>query len=140
MCSVSAVIDTWRENWQPYIQPSPPYTFYPDDAEIQKLKRDVEEFRRILKKAREWDKEHSAEPCKETGDKIEALREIVKALGLEDEVEIVLKELDEDPDDDYYFEPPVTVQINTIESADGTNRLSPAPGGVGGHNDPSAYT
>lgn len=108
MCSYSAVIDTWRQDWQPYIQPpiSPfaPYPnkprVWPGDEELdhEKLKKEIAEFQRILKKAREWDKLHLSEPCVETPQKIEALMEIVRALGLEEEVEIVLKETEENDD------------------------------------------
>lgn len=106
MCSVSAVIDHWREGWQPYV-PAPvlePLTPHGpdwfkkvlDQAEVEKLKLEIAEFRKILKRAREWDKAHQSDPCTETPEKIEALREIVRALGLEEEVEIVLKEVEDD--------------------------------------------
>lgn len=97
MCVLSATIDTWKEHWQPFAP-----TVYPDTQPLidmvqrEQLKKELEEFRRILKKAREWDKTHQVEDCVETPQKIEALMEIVRALGLEEEVEIVLKEVTDD--------------------------------------------
>lgn len=160
MCVVSAVIDTWRDDWGkrypfapvPPIGPFQPYD--PEqvkekmeklitDQERAKLKKEIEEFRAILKRARAWDKEHQVEDCDETPQKIEALRELVRQLGLEDEVEIVLKEIEEDkdPDSDYFFTPPIdSTTIIRAGSSSGTNGTGYgiSVGGPGYYDDPSA--
>lgn len=149
MCVMSAVIDTWRDDWGKRFQPLGPY-LYPDyeglidKVQREQLKKEIEEFRAILKRARAWDKAHpQEEPCDETPQKIEALRELVRQLGLEDEVEVVLKEIEEEDGDN--TEPPATtVRVTTIPrtvTSSGTGRIgSISVGGPGYYDDPSAYT
>lgn len=150
MCSVSAVFDTWNDKWNdkfvgwPYTPPNPGIL---DWAQREQLKKEIEEFRQILKRAKAWDKAHpQEEPCDETPAKIEALRELVRQLGLEEEVEIVLKEFEEEDEDVVITVPTVTTTRNTggFVHTGGTGRVlgnqSISVGGPGYYDDPSSYT
>jgi len=83
MCVVSMVIDHYRERWEP-IQPQPqpywPWIIVPQPPAI--APEEVAEFRRLLERAREYDKRH-AEPDCELEEKKAALKAIAEKLGVD---------------------------------------------------------
>jgi len=93
MCVVSMVMDHYRDKWGPLIPipivpfPVIPYPYYPlppqEPVPVPFISpAEIEEFRRLLERAREYDKRHNEPDC-ELEEKREAVRKIAKALGLE---------------------------------------------------------
>jgi hypothetical protein len=85
MCAVSMIMDARGDDWQrrwlqrqledqyrPYVQPTPPIV----------TQQEIDEFRRLLERAREWDKEHGQPDC-EMEEKREKLRSLAKDMGIE---------------------------------------------------------
>lgn len=104
MCVVSMITEYYRDKWYPYV-PQPLYPqYYPQDypsqqdtTDTQKWKNlfnpqppqppsispeEVKEFRRLLDRAREYDK-RNGEPACEQAEKVAALKAIAKALELD---------------------------------------------------------
>ena len=76
MCVVSMVMDHYSEKWGQYPMPTITYTESPiSPAEIA-------EFRRLLKRAREYDKRNNEPEC-ELDSKVKLLKAIAKALGVD---------------------------------------------------------
>lgn len=106
MCMVSNVIDHYSDKWRIPPQPFAPLTPWSpeeakkkfeemiDKADREQLKKEIEEFREILKRAREYDRKMQREGC-EMEEKMAKLREAAAELGIADEVDIVLKEVTE---------------------------------------------
>ena len=86
MCTVSMVGDHYRDLWKP--QP-----WYPSGlaqpiqqpvitrAEFDELKRQVEEMKELLKRAKKYD-EDNGEPDCEIDEKMEILRKVAKLVGV----------------------------------------------------------
>lgn len=74
MCVVSAIIDNQINNWprHPAIGP----TIYPQIPS----QKELDEFRELLKKAKEWDRLTNQPNC-ESLEKIAKLKELCKELG-----------------------------------------------------------
>jgi hypothetical protein len=120
MCSYSAVIDGWQDTWRPYTIPP----IIQPQVDQEQLRRDITEFRKLLEKARAWDKAHpQEEPCRETEDKIEQLRKIAELLGVAEEVEIVVKETaePEDPTPPYSSGPTYIRDVTKFIRSDTTS-------------------
>lgn len=102
MCVVSMVMDHYREKWEPLL-PQTPWPLAPnipdpyrqaDPDEVRKAleqfgpkqpaitKEEVEEFRRLLERAREYDKRNQEPDC-ELDEKRQAIKDIAKQLGVE---------------------------------------------------------
>lgn len=85
MCTVSMIMDHYREKWEPYVQPQvvpywqqmAPFVKHPAISEAE-----IEEFRTLLARAREYDKRNNEPDC-EMAEKREAILKIAKALGVE---------------------------------------------------------
>lgn len=82
MCVVSMIMDHYNDKWpkpseiKPYFPPQPiPYPNLPTQAEI-------DEFRKLLERAREYDKNNNEPDC-ELEEKKEKIRELAKLLGLD---------------------------------------------------------
>ena len=109
MCTVSMIGDHYRDTWFPGV-PVDPLPFRPFDpdkragrediakilqgqqvtrAEFDALKREVENMRELLKRAVDYDKRTGQEHC-ETDSKVELLKKIAKAVGIDD-IEEILK-------------------------------------------------
>lgn len=81
MCAVSMVMDKHYKKWtlhpvpqQPYLPFQPPLTIMPSPAEI-------DEFRKLLEKAREYDKEMGQEDC-ELEEKRARVKKLAEELGV----------------------------------------------------------
>lgn len=80
MCVTSMVMDHYREKWMPYIQPAQPFMPFPTAPAISEA--EVAEFRRLLERAREYDKRNHEPEC-EMDEKRQAILAIAKHLGVE---------------------------------------------------------
>ena len=94
MCSVSMIGDHYRDQWQPkpWFQPNinpglPGGGLYGGGvpisrAEFDDLKRQVEEMKLLLARAKEYD-ERNGEPECEVDEKMDLLRKVAKLVGIE---------------------------------------------------------
>lgn len=102
MCVVSMISDHYWEKWAPYTDPCSPYTgtapsTWPSPEEQQEQLRkflegnesvklptqaEVDEFHELLRKARQYDKDHNQPHC-DNKEKKEALKTLAKALGID---------------------------------------------------------
>ena len=85
MCVSSMVMDHYREKWTPYVQqPSPQIVPWPFPVQTQPAITDAEiaEFRKLLERAREYDKRNNEPDC-EIDEKRQAIIAIAKQLGVE---------------------------------------------------------
>lgn len=93
MCVVSFIGDHYRDKWkewQPYIpNPNPPldpwkqidFSEKVSKAEFDKLKKEVEEMRQLLIKAKIYDEKNNEPNC-EIEDKIVFLRKVAELVGV----------------------------------------------------------
>lgn len=92
MCVVSMVGDHFNQKWDDYfpkpsgpLTPWPPQTYWPTPPpsreEFDKLKKEVEEMRALLIRAKEYDEKNN-EPSCEIEEKMEKLRKIAELVGL----------------------------------------------------------
>jgi hypothetical protein len=94
MCSVSAIYDRFFDKWKGFPKPydfSKPYVLPSEDvtpplrepAPVSPITREeIDEFRRLLEKAREHDRLTGQPDC-ELEEKRERLRQLSKELGVE---------------------------------------------------------
>lgn len=93
MCVMSMVLDHYREKWAPLVpvQPLPPPTYpfplfpvAPEPPVHVPLvsQEEVQELRRLLDRARKYDKEHAQPDC-ELDEKRKAIKRIAEELGVE---------------------------------------------------------
>lgn len=98
MCVVSFIGDHYHEKWDPYkdrfspIQPlapmptSNPIIVYPDPevskAEFEKLKKEVEELKILLKKAKIYDEVNNEPDC-EIEEKMDFLRKVAALVNID---------------------------------------------------------
>jgi hypothetical protein len=78
MCSVSMIMDHYNDEWQKrYVQPQvfPPILPLPTQQEL-------DEFRRLLDRAREYDRKHGEPDC-ELAEKRGKLLDLAKQLGVD---------------------------------------------------------
>jgi hypothetical protein len=104
VCTVSMVGDHYRDKWErqyPWTYPSipPQIVPYPDQiqkasnplgsvqpavtkAEFEALKKDVEEMKELLKRAKKYDEDNGEKDC-ELAEKYEFIRQVAKFVGVE---------------------------------------------------------
>lgn len=94
MCVVSMVGDHYRdtfpkkEYWpgiQPHINPPPHIYITPQEitrAEFDALKKDVEEMKELLKRAKKYDEETGQPDC-EMDEKVALLKQVAKLVGVD---------------------------------------------------------
>lgn len=96
MCVVSNVGDFYKDKWKDPIYPQVfegVFTREVSREEFNKLKKEVQEIKRLLKNAAELDKVTSQPNC-ENEDKIGFLRQIFKLLGVKFPEELELEEIE----------------------------------------------
>lgn len=92
MCVVSMVGDHYADKWRdkypirpdPIVWPWPNQTApdnHPTRAEFDALRKEVEEMKELLKRAKEYD-ERNGEPDCEVDEKMELLRRVAAAVGI----------------------------------------------------------
>lgn len=93
MCTVSMIGDHYADKWRPVPQ-NPPYqpTVIPTSPiylpppitreEFDALKRDVEEMKLLLKRAKQYDADHGEPDC-EMDEKLVILRRVAEMVGVD---------------------------------------------------------
>ncbi len=90
MCAVSATGDYWRQNdwpkWEPYqpLNPTPGYWPPPEvtKADLDALKREMEELKKLLVAAKKYD-EATGQPDCEMEDKVALIKKVAKLVGVD---------------------------------------------------------
>lgn len=95
MCVVSMIMDHYRDRWEPRIPRTDDPFYYPqqqlDPKDWQQFlapktpaitPEEIAEFRKLLDRAREYDKRNNEPEC-ELAEKRDAVLAIAKALGVE---------------------------------------------------------
>lgn len=92
MCVVSNVFDYHRDRWKPEPYTAPPPVTWPwgersPGGQAPPSPSEIEEFRRLLEKARKWDAENNEPDC-ESEWKKDALKALADHWGIEIEVDL----------------------------------------------------
>lgn len=87
MCAVSMIMDHYHDRWYPQIQPKPfdPITIVnpiPVNPIPAISSEEIAEFRRLLERAREYDRKNNEPNC-ELAEKKEKILKLAKELGVE---------------------------------------------------------
>lgn len=90
MCVVSSIGDYWKNNlpdkypWvEPYVGGAGTYNYIPvSREEFDALKKDVEELKKLLQAAKEYD-EKTGQPHCEHEDKIALIKKIAELVGVD---------------------------------------------------------
>ncbi len=81
MCVVSMIMDHYKDKWEP----SQPFVLggvFPPLSPTLPTPQEMEEFRKLLERAREYDKKNNEPDC-ELQEKKDALLAIAKKLGID---------------------------------------------------------
>jgi hypothetical protein len=82
MCTVSMVADHYQDKWRHiYDQYTSPTYVGPTRAEFDALKKEVEDLKALLKRAKEYDVRNNEPDC-EIAEKMEVLRKIAQLVGI----------------------------------------------------------
>ncbi len=84
MCVMSMVMDWKKDEWQdkyPLIFPSTPPIQYPSVYPLP-TKEEIDEFRRLLERAREYDRKNNEPDC-ELDEKKKILKDMAERLGVD---------------------------------------------------------
>lgn len=86
MCTVSMVMDDWNSRY-PNQWTTSPYVVVTDPnsvprEEFEALKKEVEELKKLLKAAKEYDAATGQPDC-EVEEKVEMLKQLARALGVD---------------------------------------------------------
>ena len=89
MCVVSMIGDhfneKWREPYKPYTYPNYPVNSFQQEVskeEFDQLKREVEELKALLKRAKIYDEKNNEPNC-EIEEKMEFLRKVAELVGID---------------------------------------------------------
>ncbi len=85
MCTVSMVGDFYNDKWRQHFPPNTigqPFVPLIPNQEIERLRREVEDMKELLKRAKIYD-EKNGEPNCELEEKMKIIRAMAKALGVE---------------------------------------------------------
>lgn len=93
MCVYSMAMDHYRDIWEerkrgldPFVSPLTPLSPFAPTAPVRTepaiTDEEIREFRKLLERARKYDKEHGEPDC-ELGEKKDALRALAKQLGVD---------------------------------------------------------
>ena len=90
MCVVSLVTDHFYDKWKtlpqpvpmPYVYPTPQPSVYPLSPPPPISPEEIEDFRKLLERAREYDRRNSKPDC-ELAEKRERLLQLARDLGVE---------------------------------------------------------
>lgn len=88
MCVVSMIMDHYEDKWKHYV-PQQPWTTGPGiyvvppltNEEINQIRQDAIELRKLLERAREYDRKNNEPDC-ELEEKRKKVKELAKLLGL----------------------------------------------------------
>lgn len=82
MCTVSMVGDYYAEKWNPIVQPNTTYVAFPSREEFDALRREVEDMKALLIRAKAYD-EANGEPDCEMDEKLAVLRKVAELVGVD---------------------------------------------------------
>lgn len=83
MCTVSMVMDHYYEKWYPVVYPTQtPNVTIAVTGEPPITDEEIREFRKLLERAREYDRRMNQPDC-EMAEKKDALKKLAKALGVD---------------------------------------------------------
>lgn len=93
MCVVSMIYDHYHDKWKEMlpVQPIAPlkpeqtpfkFIFPLTSQELEDLRKDIEEFKKLLERAREYDRKNNQPDC-EMEEKRERVKKLAKELGVE---------------------------------------------------------
>ncbi len=87
MCVVSMVMEhkfnEWQQRFYPvYVPAQPPYPLVPPPSPPMPTQEEVDEFRRLLERAREYDRKNGEPDC-ELVEKRQKLQDMADSLGIE---------------------------------------------------------
>lgn len=99
MCSVSMVMDHYGQKWgelYPHIVTTPQTQTvvvgpYVTRDELEALRRDVEDLRGLIIRAKQYDREHNQPDC-EVADKVALVRKVAELVGID-----IVDALDREP-------------------------------------------
>lgn len=85
MCTYSMIVDHYRERWTPLVPqvpmwPPPPVPSIAIQPQISQ--EELDEFRRLLQRAREYDRKHNQPDC-DLEEKKAALKTLAQQLGVD---------------------------------------------------------
>lgn len=81
MCVVSMVMDHYHDKWKPLLPTYPTIPTQPVQPVQTIPQADIDEFYKLLERAREYDRKNNEPEC-ELQEKKDALQAIAKALGV----------------------------------------------------------
>lgn len=89
MCVISFIGDHYAERWQPYVTPpntTTPFVFTQPQPisrdEFDLLKREVENVKELLIKAKRYDEDHDEADCS-MDEKVDVLRKVAEMVGVD---------------------------------------------------------
>lgn len=87
MCVVSMVLDHYQEKWRlnvsPHVSPLSTFTINPvSREEFEALKRDVEEMKALLIRAKEYDRRNNEPDC-EMAEKVALIKKVAELVGVD---------------------------------------------------------
>jgi len=85
MCTVSMVMDHYRDNYLerwPGMVPTQPFMPAVSRDEFEALKREIEDMKKLLIRAKEYD-ERNGEPDCEMDEKVALIKQIAKFVGVD---------------------------------------------------------
>ena len=80
MCVLSMIGDHYTDKFNSY--PSTLWSNGPTREEFELLKREVQEMKELLKRAKAYDEEHNEPDC-ELAEKMEKLRKVAELVGID---------------------------------------------------------
>ncbi len=78
MCTMSMIYDHYHDKWKDYVRPVLPYIPYVPPISPE----EVADFRKLLERARQYDREHNQPDC-ELEEKKQKLRKLAEELGVD---------------------------------------------------------
>lgn len=87
MCTVSMVMDHYRDKWYPTTLPTTdllqvPFVSPVSRQEFDQLKRDVDEMKALLRRAKQYDVDNGEPDC-EMDEKVALVRKVADAVGVD---------------------------------------------------------
>ena len=79
MCAVSMIMDHFGDKWQYYKQDD--RAWWVNRLRDSTLQADIDEFRKLLERAREYDRKHNQPDC-ELQEKRQRILDLAKELGV----------------------------------------------------------
>lgn len=86
MCVVSMIMDHYWDKWSQPQKPNPPDPIYISIPVVLPTQAEIDEFHKLLERAREYDKRNNEPDC-ELSEKKERLQKLADELGITIKIE-----------------------------------------------------